>query len=69
VLTGGWLTSESDSTAYRLGNPGGGGRPRACQLGFDLWVARVHRALPVVPTADAGGALAALSWPRMGCSE
>jgi len=66
VLTGGWLTSETDSTSYRLGNPGGAGRHEVhapgvaatSQLGFDLWVAAAHRARPVVPTADAGGVLA-----------
>lgn len=72
VLTGGWLTSETDATAYRLGNPGGAGRHEvhapgisaSSQLGFDLWVAAAHRARPVVPTADAGAALS--SGPNAG---
>lgn len=60
ALTGGWLTTESDSHSHRLGNPAAAGRHEAhapsvtatSQLGFDLWVAAAHRARPVVPTAD-----------------
>jgi len=63
VLTGGWLTSETDAQAYRLANPGGSGSHEAhapgvsatSQLGFDLWVAAAHRARPIVPTADIAG--------------
>jgi hypothetical protein len=60
VLTGGWLTAETDSHSYRLGNPGAAGAHEVhapgvaatSQLGFDLWVAAAHRARPVIPTAD-----------------
>lgn len=64
MLTGGWLTRETDSHSYRLGNPGAAGAHEVhapavvatSQLGFDLWVAAAHRARPVVPTADVAGA-------------
>ncbi|HEX2036211.1 MAG TPA: hypothetical protein VHS99_18675 [Chloroflexota bacterium] len=60
VLTGGWLTRETDRHTYPAGNPGGAGESEAhapgvaaaSQLGFDLWVAALHRCRPVVPTED-----------------
>jgi hypothetical protein len=60
ILTGGWLTSETDSHSPRLANPGAAGTHEVhapgiaatSQLGFDLWVAAAHRARPIVPTAD-----------------
>ena len=66
VLTGGWLTREIDTHSYRIGNPGAAGAHEvhapgvaaSAQLGFDLWVAALHRARPVVPTADVAGPLA-----------
>lgn len=66
VLFGGWLTRESDSHSYRLGNPASAGEHEVhapgvaatSQLGYDLWVAAAHRARPVVPTADVAGPLA-----------
>jgi hypothetical protein len=64
VLTGGWLTREADTHSFRIANPGaagahevhGPGVAASSQLGFDLWVAALHRARPVVPTADVAGA-------------
>ncbi|RSM45739.1 hypothetical protein DMA12_12730 [Amycolatopsis balhimycina DSM 5908] len=66
VLTGGWLTREADSHSYRIGNPGAAGAHEvhapgvaaSAQLGFDLWVSALHRARPVVPTADVAGPIA-----------
>ncbi|OCB55641.1 hypothetical protein A5722_16975 [Mycobacterium vulneris] len=66
VLTGGWLTRESDTHSYRIGNPAAAGAHEVhapgvaatSQLGFDMWVAALHRARPVVPTADVAGPLA-----------
>ena len=66
VLTGGWLTREVDTHSYRIGNPGAAGAHEvhapgvaaSAQLGFDLWVAALHRARPVVPTADVAGPIA-----------
>ncbi len=60
VLTGGWLTRELDTHSYRIANPAAAGAHEVhapgvaatSQLGFDLWVAALHRARPVVPTAD-----------------
>jgi hypothetical protein len=60
VLTGGWLTREADRHTYRAANPGGAsesevhapGIAATSQLGFDMWVAALHRCRPVVPTAD-----------------
>jgi hypothetical protein len=65
VLTGGWLTREVDTHSYRIGNPAAGGAHEVhapgvaatSQLGYDLWVAGLHRARPVVPTADVAGPL------------
>lgn len=65
VLTGGWLTRETDSASYRAANAGGAGEHEVhapgvgatMQLGFDLWVAAAHRACPIVPTADVAAAL------------
>jgi hypothetical protein len=65
VLTGGWLTRETDTHSYRLANPVAAGAHEVhapgvaatSQLGFDLWVATAHRARPVVPTADVAGPL------------
>jgi hypothetical protein len=65
VLTGGWLTREVDTHSYRIANPGAAGSHEvhapgiaaSSQLGFDLWVAALHRARPVVPTADVAGPL------------
>jgi hypothetical protein len=59
LLTGGWLTRDSDTHSYRLGNPGAAGEHEVHapglvatgELGFDLWVAAAHRALPLVPPA------------------
>jgi hypothetical protein len=72
MLTGGWLTRETDVHSYRLGNPGAAGAHEShapavvatSQLGFDLWVAAAHRARPVVPTADVAGVFA--SGPNAG---
>jgi hypothetical protein len=60
VLTGGWLTRETDTHSHRMANPGAVGAHEvhapgvavSSQLGFDLWVAAAHRARPVVPTQD-----------------
>ncbi|ANP51086.1 hypothetical protein J2Z21_009669 [Streptomyces griseochromogenes] len=65
VLTGGWLTSETDTHSYRIANPAAAGAHEvhapgvgaSSQLGFDLWAAAAHRARPVVPTADVAGPL------------
>jgi len=66
VLTGGWLTREADTHSYRIANPAAAGAHEvhapgvgaSSQLGFDLWLAALHRARPVVPTADVAGPLA-----------
>ena len=65
VLTGGWLTREADAASPRIANPGAAGSHEVhapgvaatSQLGFDLWLAALHRARPVVPTADVAGPL------------
>jgi hypothetical protein len=65
VLTGGWLSREVDTHSYRIANPAAEGAHEVhapgiaatSQLGFDLWVAALHRARPVVPTADVAGPL------------
>jgi hypothetical protein len=72
VLTGGWLTRELDTHSYRIGNPAAAGAHEvhapgvaaSAQLGFDMWVAALHRARPVVPTADVAGPL--LGGPNSG---
>ena len=63
VLTGGWLTREADTHSYRIGSPAAAGAHEvhapgvgaSSQLGFDLWVSALHRARPVIPTADIAG--------------
>ena len=75
VLTGGWLTRETDAHAPRLANPGGAGTHEihapglaaTAQLGFDLWVAALHRARPIVPTATVADVLT--SGPNAGLAN
>jgi hypothetical protein len=63
ILTGGWLAREADTHAYKSANPGGVGGKEAHapgvgasgQLGFDLWVAALHRCRPVSPFNDISG--------------
>ncbi len=59
MLTGGWLAREADSHSYKSANPGGVSNKEehapgisSSQLGFDLWVAALHRCRPVVPVGD-----------------
>lgn len=69
VLTGGWLTRETDTHTYDAANPAAAGESEVHapgvaaqgQLGFDLWVASAHRARPIVPTASIASPLAGLA--------